>query len=308
MPHLNQGFTYHNRIGANFEGITVLDFYTQRYPLATRSEWEERICNGLVLLNNQPTTPNTTIQRDQILTYNRPPWEEQDAPKNWTVLFEDEHMVVINKPSGLQVLPGGSFLDNTLLSLTRQTYPDLAPIHRLGRGTSGIVICARTDFARSRMTNALRAGQFKKIYRTRVVGTDLPDTFEITHPIGRIPYFEIDTLFAATPNGKPSETHCRTLYRDSQTNQSLVYVHIITGRPHQIRIHLAAAGYPLLDDPLYTIGGGPRAITSGERLPLPGDTGYHLHAHQITFPHPKSEETITLTAPLPNNLKTPTES
>ena len=307
MPHLNKGFTYNNRIGANFEGLTVLDFYAKRYPLATREEWQTRIQDGLVLLDNQPTTPDALIQRDQMLTYNRSPWEEQDAPTNWTVLFEDEHIVAINKPAGLQVLPGGSYLDNTLLSLTRKKYPNLAPIHRLGRGTSGIVICARTDFSRSHMTNALRHGKFKKIYRTRVIGTDLPDTFEINTPIGRIPYFEIDTLFAATPNGKPSQTHCRTLYRDTTTNQSLVHVHIITGRPHQIRIHLAAAGYPLVDDPLYTFGGIPRTTQPGEPLPLPGDTGYHLHAHQITFPHPQSGDLITLTADLPDILKTPSE-
>jgi 23S rRNA pseudouridine1911/1915/1917 synthase len=307
MPHLNQGFTYNNRIGANFEGMTVLDFYTKRYPLATQDEWDVRIRDGLVLLNDETTTPDTPIQRDQILTYKRPPWEEQDAPQNWTVLFEDEHMVAVNKPSGLQVLPGGLFLDNTLLSLARKVYPDIAPIHRLGRGTSGIVICARSDFGRSRLTNALRHGEFKKIYRTRVMGTDMPDTFEIHTPIGRIPYFEIDTLFAATPDGKPSETHCQIVHRDTTNNQSLIHVHIITGRPHQIRIHLAAAGYPLVDDPLYTFGGGPRTIEPGERLPLPGDTGYHLHAHQITFPHPESEEIMTLTADLPEILKAPNE-
>jgi 23S rRNA pseudouridine1911/1915/1917 synthase len=307
MAHLNKGFRYINRIGANFEGFTVLGFYTTRYPLATPSEWQSRIDEGLVLLDDLPTTADTPLFRDQVLTYNRPAWEEREAPKNWTVLFEDKHMVAINKPSGLQVLPGGLFLDNTLLSLVRKTYPDIAPIHRLGRGTSGIVICARTDSARSRMSRALRDGHFKKVYRTRVIRTDLPDEFEINHPIGRIPYFEIDTLFAATPDGKPSETHCRTLYRDTDKNQSLVYVHIITGRPHQIRIHLAAAGYPLVDDPLYTYGGGPRPAASGEPLPLPGDTGYHLHAHEITFPHPETDEMLTLTAPLPDILKAPGE-
>ncbi|MDA0710067.1 MAG: RluA family pseudouridine synthase [bacterium] len=307
MPHLNQGFSYPNRIGANFEGFTVLAFYVQRYPLASPSEWEARIREGLVLLDDRPTTPETLLLRDQHLIYNRPQWLEQDAPHHWSVLFEDEHLVAINKPSGLQVLPGGLFLDNTLLSLVRQTYPDIAPIHRLGRGTSGIVICARSDLARSQLSKALRAGQFEKIYRTRVVGTDLPDHFEVHHPIGRIPYFEIDTLFAATPDGKASETHCVVVHRDTVTGQSLVRVHILTGRPHQIRIHLAAAGYPLVDDPLYTFGGGPRAIGPGERLPLPGDTGYHLHAHQITFPHPESGEEMTLTADLPDNLRTPEE-
>ena len=232
MPHLNRGCSHSKRVGASFNGITVLDFYIKQYPLATGTEWEARICDGLVLLNDEPTAPDTLIQRDQILTYNKPPWEKQDVPQNWTVLFEDVHTVAINKPSGLPVLPGGGFLDNTLLSIGRKTYPGMAPIHRLGQGTSGIVICARSDLARSRLTQAFRQRQFTKIYRTRVQGTDLPDEFEIHTPIGKIPYFEKDTLFAAVAAtatdangkqlGKPSESHCRVVHRDVTIKRSVL--------------------------------------------------------------------------------------
>ena len=120
-------------------------------------------------------------------------------------------------------------------------------------------------------------------------------------PIGPVPYPQLGTIFAATPTGKWAYSQGRVLQR--QAHQTLLEVNIATGRPHQIRIHLAAMGYPLLGDPLYLPGGHPRSTSMGAQLPVPSDLGYHLHAHRLRFIHPRTQATMQIICPPPPCLQ-----
>ena len=307
----NNGWTYRNRIQREAEGETVLQFYLQRYPHSSEEAWRQRILSGDVRLDDRPVSPDTQLAAGQRLTYRRRPWREPDAPCSFALLYEDKHLIAVAKPAGLPVLAGGRHLRNTLLARVRERYPETpgpAPLHRLGRGTSGIVLFARSDAAKRSLSEDFRDRRICKIYRTLVSGTEMPDRFTVDVPIGRIPYAPTGTLFAATSAGKPARTKCRVLNRDSDANRSLVRVNLVTGRAHQIRIHLAAAGHPLIDDPLYRAGGLPVVVPDGNRAPLPGDTGYHLHAHQLRFIHPATRRRVYLTCPPPPNLRTPEET
>ncbi len=308
---MNNGWTYHNRIQREAVGETVLQFYLRRYRHSSAEAWRNRILSGEVRLDDQPVSPDTPLAAGQRLTYRRRPWREPDAPCSFALLYEDEHVIAVAKPAGLPVLAGGRHLRNTLVARVRERYPETpgpAPLHRLGRGTSGVVLFARSDPARRFLSEDFRNRRICKIYRTLVAGTELPDRFAVDVPIGRIPYAPTGTLFAATSAGKPARTECRVLNRDSDTNRSLVRVNLVTGRAHQIRIHLAAAGHPLVGDPLYRTGGLPAVTPDGNRAPLPGDTGYHLHAHQLQFIHPDTRRRIHLTCQPPSNLRTPEEN
>jgi 23S rRNA pseudouridine1911/1915/1917 synthase len=301
-PKLNGGWIYRNRIDRAVEGWTVLDFYCHYYPHSTAAEWQQRIEQGQILLDGRSTTTATRLHQRQQLTYNRPPWQEPDAPLDFTVLHEDLDLLVVAKPSGLPVLPGGGFLEHTLLWQLQQLYPNSppVPIHRLGRGTSGLMLLARSPQARSHLSQQMRNHQIQKIYRALADGNTMPDRFTITQPIGKLAYPTLGYLYAATADGLFAQSDCRVLDRRSQT--TLLEVSILTGRPHQIRIHLAAAGYPLWGDPLYGMGGVPHPVATLEKLPVPGDCGYFLHAVQLAFIHPVRGQLLCVNCPPPPEL------
>ena len=172
------------------------------------------------------------------------------------VLFRDAHLLAVAKPRGLPSIPhGGLYLKHTLLHVVRRRWPEASPMHRLGRGTSGLLLFARTPEARRAVTTAWREGRVEKSYRALVQGVPERAEFTIDVPIGPVPHPRLGEVHAVSEAGKPSLSHVRRLaVRD---DAALVDVSIPTGRPHQIRIHLAAAGHPLVGDPLYVAGGHP---------------------------------------------------
>jgi 23S rRNA pseudouridine1911/1915/1917 synthase len=310
---MNQGWCYREQVQAKAAGMTVVDYYSQYYRHSSPELWRERILLGQVQLNGQPTQPEVILAAGQWLSYDRPPWQEPVVPLEFEILYEDADLWVISKPAGLPVLPGGGFLEHTLLWQLQQCYPQETPIpiHRLGRGTSGVMLLARSPLARSRLSQQMRQHSqqattggssttaFQKIYRALVGPGKMPEQFNCNHPIGKLNHPSLGYIYGACEQGKPAHSHVQVLQRRRDT--TVVEVTITTGRPHQIRIHLAAAGFPLLGDPLYQVGGIPKIPT--KLLPVPGDCGYLLHAHQLHFCHPCTGERLRITSPPPPELE-----
>lgn len=305
---MNQGWIYREQVDGNGAGLTLLDYYSQRYRHSTPQEWQERIAGGQILLNGMPAPADTRLQAGQRLTYHRPPWQEPDVPLSFQILYEDADLLIVEKPAGLPVLPGGGFLENTLLHLLKRQYPTETPvpIHRLGRGTSGLMLLARSPLAKAKLSQQMRDNTLgtardrliRKTYRTLIGQSNLPDRFTLTYPIGKIAHPVLGYIYGAVEDGLFAHSECQVLRR---TTTTLLDVTILTGRPHQIRIHLAAAGYPLLGDPLYDVGGIPRhqGAIADEKLPVPGDCGYHLHAYRLSFSHPQTNTSMSFTCPPP---------
>ena len=292
-PHINNGCEYSEELGRVAAGCNIVEYIARRYPSASLKKWRERVVSGLVLLDGDRVDTNTTLRPGQKLVWQRPPWEEPDVPLAFAVLYLDEYLLAVAKPAGLPTMPGGGlFMENTLLKLVRRRYPDVNPLHRLGRGTSGVVLFARTPETFAKVSQAWIRREISKNYRTLAVGVPAADEFDIDIPIGKIQHPILKTIHAAVSNndgtGKPAQSHVRVLER--KDGHSLIDVRIVTGRPHQIRIHLAAAGYPLVNDPLYGIGGVP---IEGSRA-LPGDTGYYLHSALLGFSHPMTKEWVEI--------------
>jgi 23S rRNA pseudouridine1911/1915/1917 synthase len=243
--------------------------------------------------------PGTVLRAGDRLAWHRPAWEEEDVPTCSPVLADGDGWIVLDKPSGLPVLPGGGFLENTLLRLARASHgPLLSPVHRLGRGTSGAILFSCSTQAARMLAAAMRDGAIRKTYLALVRGCPIEDRFTVDVPIGPVDYAPLGRLHAASPDGKPSLSHCRVLRRDQVRVQSLLEIDIPTGRPHQIRIHCAAAGYPLVGDPLYGAGGLPTHTGA-----VPGDCGYFLHSWQIRFPDPSTSEIMHVVATPPVILR-----
>ena len=306
---MNQGWTYHDRVASQDAGQTLLAFYCHRYRHSTPEEWRDRILMGQIQINGALACPDSLLQTGQRLSYHRPPWREPDAPLVFEILYEDEDVVAISKPLGLPVLPGGGFLENTLLHQLTLRFPEVAPtpLHRLGRGTSGVMLLAKSALAKSHLSRQWREasvgqGKLKKTYRALVAAWPLADAFVIDTAIGKVPHPRLGYAYGATPAGKSAYSEGQVLQRREAS--TLLEISIHTGRPHQIRIHLAASGYPLLGDPLYLPGGQPKIpISEGEPMPVPSDIGYSLHAHRIRFVHPRTWEPVEVMAPLPDRLK-----
>ncbi|TYJ31220.1 hypothetical protein E1A91_A06G183600v1 [Gossypium mustelinum] len=351
-PELNEGLFYSDVVPHSDSELTLIDFYSRKYKnSAPLQGWLQRIQNGQISVDGRVVKdPNTILSGDSVLVYHRLPWKEPDVPHLLEVLYEDDDMVALNKPSGLQVLPGGLFQQRTVLTQlcwsvkkqnstlnSQETHP--VPVHRLGRGTSGILLCAKTKVAKTRLAayfadgtsrvgatrKAERSGTRKisKIYRALVTGILVDDKVIINQPIGIVRYPGVAKgLYVASPSGKPALSKVEVLERDEKQNCTLVQVEIESGRPHQIRIHLSFIGHPLLGDPLYIAGGQPRcfdpelvdesfAQDGGYQRPtnpVPGDCGYYLHAHQLVLSHPTTNEMISITAPLSSILQTSDEA
>ena len=302
---MNDGWTYKDKVTKSDAGRTVLQYYSLRYRHSTATQWQERIESGQILLNEKRTTVDTLLQAGQKLTYHRPPWKEPQVPF-FEVIYEDADLLIINKPSGLPVLPGGGFLQHTLLHQLQKLYPQdtPVPIHRLGRGTSGLMLLGRSKLAKSSLNEQMRDRAINKVYIAKASGIITEDKFIIRDRIGKIPYPILGYIYGATPTGKYARSDCKVIQRNE--DNTVVEVTILTGRPHQIRIHLAAAGYPLVGDPLYDFGGIPRRDESHSpkrnKIITPGDCGYDLHAYQLGFKHPVSNSQMSFTCALPKNL------
>lgn len=301
---MNRGWIYYDRVNHATAGLTLLMFYAQRYRHSTLQTWQDRILAGQIWVDGQPAPAETQLSRGQQLAYHRPPWQEPEVPLTFEVHYDDGEVVVVAKPAGLPVLPGGGFLEHTLWWQVQQRFSlnTPMPVHRLGRGTSGLVLMARSPQARAELSRQLRDHQIGKTYRALVGKVEGADHFSIDHPIGKVSHPVLGYIYAATPQGRWAHSDCQVL--DRQRDATILEVTILTGRPHQIRIHLAVAGYPLIGDPLYGVGGLPHPLpeatqTHSLELPVPGDCGYHLHAYALAFSSPRSGEPLEIVCPPP---------
>ncbi|GAB2276720.1 hypothetical protein Dimus_011437 [Dionaea muscipula] len=348
-PQFNDGLSYRDAVSPSDAGLTLIDFYSCKHKSSAPLQgWLQRVNNGQITVDGEVVTDPTVILRaGSELVYHRLPWKEPDAPYLLEVLYEDDDLIALNKPPGLQVLPGGLFQQRTVLTQLQwcasqcgsslpgqESHP--IPVHRLGRGTSGILLCARSKHAKACLaacfahsTSAVRSNRgmnlglvmerkITKVYRALASGIIDMDEIAINQPIGMIRYPGVaGGLYVALPSGKPALSRVTVLERRMQNNVTLVQVEIQSGRPHQIRIHLAFIGHPLLGDPLYSKGGQPNyndtELEDGSfaddggysrpAKPVPGDCGYHLHAHQVVLSHLIKNEVMKITAPLPDILK-----
>lgn len=311
---MNQGCVYTDRIDRACVGLTVLDYYCQRYQHSTLEEWRSRIQTGIVRLDGALTQVDTPLLLGQRLTYHRPPWQEPEVPRTFDLLYEDEDLLVVVKPGGLPVMPGAGFLENTLLGQLRKRYGGFdynaennrdemtpAPVHRLGRGTSGLVLIARSPLAKKHLSQQMRDRRMQKQYLALVEGVVPEDEFVIEQAIGKVPHPVLGYLYGPLDGGLYSRSDVRVVARRS--DRTVVAVTILTGRAHQIRIHMAWAGFPLFGEPLYGVGGVAKLRNELGQVPVPGDCGYWLHAHRLGFVHPRSLEALTFVAPPPGILR-----
>ncbi len=212
------------------------------------------------------------------------------------VVYEDGHILVLNKPAGLVTHPGAGNWEGTLLNALLHHCPQLGQlpragiVHRLDKDTSGLMVVARSEPAQTRLVRAMQARTVKRVYRAVALGCFDEPEGTVDAPIGRHPVQR--TRMAVVANGKPARTHYQVLHQYRACAE--VECRLETGRTHQIRVHLAHLGHPLLGDPVYaTHRQGP--------VKFPRQA---LHAFRLGLEHPISGEALEWEAPLPEDMQT----
>jgi 23S rRNA pseudouridine1911/1915/1917 synthase len=268
-----------------------LDRLAARRLGISRSLVQRLIGDGLLLIDNEEATPSYKVRAGQRVEAQIP--EEDLSPEEIPVpvVYEDDYMLVVDKPAGLVVHPGAGNPSGTLVNalLTRGIAGGDDPsrpgvVHRLDRDTSGLLVLAKGEPAYSRLVEMMAARRVGRVYRALVVGEGLPATGTIDSPVGRDP--DNPTLMAAGV-GKPAITHFEVLAQSA--GHAMLRVRLETGRTHQIRVHLSAIGHPVYADPLY---GEP---VSGHRL--------WLHAERLSFEHPVSGKALEFRSEIPEDLR-----
>ncbi|MCB1044168.1 MAG: RluA family pseudouridine synthase [Acidobacteria bacterium] len=251
--------------------------------------------NGLVRVDGVPRKGSFSVQDGQVIETPLPePEVEIDIiPQNipLDVVYEDPHMIVINKQAGLVVHPGAGVKDTTLvnalvyhfnqLSQSGGTRPGI--VHRLDRGTTGLMVVAKTDAAHAALTSAWQSGEVTKVYQALVWGRPDPESGEVESRIGRHPT-DRKRMTANTDNGRFA--HSRYKVVELYPEAARVNIHILTGRTHQIRVHMAHLDHPVVGDALY---GGRRHMALVKQFEAMPEYPM-LHAGLLKFPHPKSGE------------------
>lgn len=276
----------------------------ERWPDFSRSRLAGWLKSGQITVDGRPATPNQSVSGGGtvrlIATLTRH-GEDQPQAIGLSVLFEDEHLLVIDKQSGLTVHPGAGTPDGTLVNALLHHAPGLAAlpraglVHRLDRDTTGCLLVAKSIAAHTQLTEALAARLIDREYEAVVVGVPISGGL-IDVPIGRDPQHR--TRQAVTELGREARTHFRVVERF--VDHALLRLKLETGRTHQIRVHLQYAGFPIVGDPVY--GGRfrrPRGASEALIQRLRGFGRQALHARWLGLAHPVSGGRLTLEAPRP---------
>ena len=287
-------------------------FLSQKDPALSRSQIKRLIERGEVQVGGRKAKAALRLRENDAVTLTLPEpqkleLEVQAIPLE--VLYEDRHLIVVDKPAGLVVHPGAGNYSGTLVNALLHRCPDLAGIggvlrpgivHRLDKDTSGVLVAAKDDLAHRFLAEQFKKHTAKREYVGIVFG-QLPEEGQIAASIGRHPTHR-KKMSARSRKGREARTHWRVRERFRSFN--LAEFRLETGRTHQIRVHLSSIGHPILGDPLY---GGRSRLTSIEpqalRQGLQKLRRQALHAVCLGFIHPVTKEFMEFSSPLPQDLE-----
>jgi len=297
-------------VTAEYHGQRVDLVLAQLFPDYSRSQLSNWLKKGLITVNQRQYKPKDKLCGGEhitlriVLDQKNPSCLAQDIPLQ--VIFEDQDLLIINKPAGLVVHPGAGNSDQTLVNAllhydpTLDQLPRAGIVHRLDKDTTGLLIIAKTLPTHTSLIRQMQAREIQRHYLTLVYGHVIAggtiDTFYGRHPHNRL-------KMAVCHQGKQAITHYSV--NKQYDGFTLLDVRLMTGRTHQIRVHMAHINHPVVGDSIY-LGRNriPAGLSIELREALLSFKRQALHAGYLSFNHPKTQECLTFTAPLPDDFQT----
>jgi RluA family pseudouridine synthase len=298
---------FSSKIPANIRApVTVADYLAGRFTYHSKEKWTELVSEGRVFVNDIRCGKESLVKAGDTVAYEPYDFEEPAANLSYSIIYEDEWILCANKPGNLLVHRAGKSFRNNLVYLLRRVnippYPDCHPVHRLDRGTSGAVLFAKNAEIGAVFGNLFRDNLVTKRYAAVVRGRpDIETPFIINKPIApdlTAPPGNAPCKFKVSKSGKQA---CTVIEGARRLNGefSLLTVRPLTGRTHQIRVHLASIGFPVVGDTVY---GGINAIPDGGNDSGNTPQRHSLHCESLSFNHPYTNAECTITAPLPDEM------
>lgn len=299
---------FEKAVNNRFAGMRLDSYLSEKYTYHTRNQWQKKIDEGMVLLNGRMPKASTRIPRDSSLSYDIGDYVEPPCNENYGILFQDDHLLIVDKPPDIPVHTSGKYFNNTLIKVLRRDFPDaeLNLVNRLDRETSGVIVLSKSSEARRILGDDFRHRRVQKTYIAYAFGEIARDAFMVDAPIAE----DISTVVRIRmgideKRGLPAQTEFKVVRRASGFTK--LFCHPITGRTNQIRVHLAHAGYPIVGDKLYSgndadflefieKGNTPEVLS---RVLLPRQA---LHAHKLGFTHPATGKDMEIVSPEPADL------
>lgn len=281
------------------EGKRLDQFLTLNNAAISRSKVIELIKKGDCLVNSKIEKPHYIVNENDVIEFTpfvESPLElkEEDVP--FSIVYEDEYLLVIDKPRGIIVHPGNGHKDGTLVNGLLYRKKELAEsssyirpgiVHRIDKDTSGLLVVAKQEDTLRELQQQLSSHSMHREYKAIVKGIIKENEGKIIAPIGRDSSNRIK-MAVDISHGKEAITNFKVLDRFASSDSSYIECYLETGRTHQIRVHMDYIGHPLLGDPLY--GKGNRTLFKDGQL---------LHAYRLTFFHPNLKKEMSFTSPLP---------
>lgn len=280
-------------------GMRLDKFLAERLERCTRSAVEKLTEQGMVHCREKPVAKNYRLRAGDVLFVTLPEPVALDVqPENIAldIRYEDNDLLVVNKPKGMVVHPAAGHYSHTLVNALLAHCGDslsgingvIRPgiVHRIDKDTSGLLIVAKSDFSHQKLAEQIKVHSFTRVYEAVVHGNLKADSGTVDAPIGRHPA-DRKRMAVTNQHARNAVTHYEVLAR--YPGFSHVRLKLETGRTHQIRVHMAYIGHPVAGDPVY-----------GPKKPVPNLNGQCLHARTIGFIHPRTEAHLEITSELPD--------
>jgi len=277
-------------------------FLAEKMPEHSRSYIQKLLKDGFVLVNGEKVKPNFKVKSGSVIYVSLPPPQTMSLkaePMELDIVYQDDDIVVVNKPQGMVVHPAPGNYSGTLVNALLYSCNELSGIggvirpgivHRLDKDTSGLLVVAKNDAAHHSLSQQIKDRTLKRVYWCVVEGNIKKDRGVISASIGRHPTNRKKMAVLNSLNARPAVTHYKVLERFGE--YTLVEARLETGRTHQIRVHMAYIGHPVVGDSVY---GGKK-----QRFNLKGQV---LHAKRLGLIHPSAGEYMEFEAPLPEHFE-----